>query len=154
MSNDNSNSNVPVQVAGFGVGRIVVAISVTLAFVSFFLPWINVLIIKQNLFDIAKTMSDRTTLGAIIWLGPIFLAFIHPAWIMLTKKEITRGDRIRGFICAVIGFAWTIIFMQQNQSSAQQSGVTMNVIGSGMYLYLCACVVLIVGMVLYDRKQS
>ena len=154
MSNDNSNSNVPVQVAGLGVGRIVVAIAATLAFVSFFMPWINVLIIKQNLFDYAKMVSDKSMLGTVIWLGPIFLAFIHPAWIMLTKKEIARGDRIRGFVCAVIGFAWTFFFMQQTQSSAQQSGVPGNVIGSGVYLYLCACVVLIVGMVLYDRKQS
>ena len=139
MSNDDSNNKSSIQASqtAFGVGRIVVAVATTLAFVSFFLPWIDLMIIKQHAFAVAQMMSERSMIGAIIWLGPIFLAFIHPAWVMLAKKDITRGDRIRGFLCAVIGFAWGSDFHEANPKWSTARGARKRNRHRSLFIPLC-----------------
>jgi len=122
--------------AGFGTGGITILAAAGLAFLSFFLPWAQLGMLSANGF------SKGGFLFGVV--------FIYPVWAVLAKKII---NQIGGYSCAGIGLFCGICFITTHQIEAPFGGST-NVSGAGVLLFMCACIALIVGVVLQCRSSN
>jgi len=146
----NNNPNNDTQQTGFGIGRIIVLVATILAVLSFFLAWIDIGIIRLNAFAEFQSILGKGSIFQHLF-GLVFLVFIYPVWMTLAKKHISHVEQVGGFLCAVTGIITGIVYILMNQKEI--FGESVNVSGSGVYLFLVACVLLIAGIALYNRRM-
>ena len=139
--------------------------AIVLALFSFFLPWVEGPMPRQN-----------GIVGYAFLFGGVF---IFPGW-MVAKKMRTNTHKVGGYICAGIGlclalmYKWMFItselkrglarrlagvsdYVQREaireayQTQTQEAFQLIN-LGIGAYLFILACIALIVGIALIDRN--
>ena len=118
----------------WNTGEKVIFIASIIAALSMLLPWV----------DIANT--NGITSGGIILLA----AFIYPMLRILKSEEINKKIALAGSIISIL---WTIywIFVQ---NSIQLMGQSVNVSGSGLYIFLIASFALAFGVWKNSELQS
>ena len=118
----------------WNTGEKVIFIASIIAALSMLLPWV----------DIANT--NGITSGGIILLA----AFIYPMLKILKSEEINKKIALAGSIISIL---WTIywIFVQ---NSIQLMGQSVNVSGSGLYIFLIASFALAFGVWKNSELQS
>jgi len=138
-----------VKINGMTVGDITIIVAGALALISFCLPWLEAMVPL-----VGKTTKNGFSVGAF-WLG---IVFVYPVWMALTenKKPISA---IGGFTCAGLGIVLGAICAAGMYDSAlgddpftRRIAVELTSLGVGFYLFFCACIVLIVGIVLQHRQ--
>jgi heme/copper-type cytochrome/quinol oxidase subunit 4 len=155
-----------IQNAGVGIGRIVVFISVGLGVISYFLPWLDMklplliktLEIQANAFQVFQKIcehsqdSDSQSIDMV--LGIVFITFIAPTLIALIKNSIDGIYQFICFTCAVVGIAAGLFFFVHLVQKYQEMTATGEVVnaGAGPLLFIVACIGLIVGTALYNRR--
>jgi hypothetical protein len=122
---------------GFSVGDMTVLGATVLAFLSFFLPWEDIGLATANAFR-----SSAFIIGGSI--------FVYPVWKVLTQKTI---HPFGGYLCATIGVCYGIYYAASCQLSLGPGfgESSANYAGTGVYLFIFACVALYVGIVLQRR---
>lgn len=136
---------------GITTGEAMIFAAAALAFVSFFLPWAEVVLPLVGKLSV-KGFTTYAFLGGIV--------FIYPVWMALTKTRMP-SDHIGDFACAGIGLLFGIvhkpIFVSLQLASKEtdrleRAALEASVIGTGTYLFLCACIILFIGITL-QRKS-
>jgi len=133
--------------AGFGVGDITVLVAAALAFLSYFLPWIDFEMRTLNAFKVCQVAFEPDS-PAPVWFGLVFFVFIYPVLMVLIKQII---NLIGGCLCAIAGIVLGIKFIIRCQEKIFEQSV--NVAGAGCYLFICACVALIIGSVIQHQSK-
>ncbi|MCL2116850.1 MAG: hypothetical protein FWH27_00330 [Planctomycetaceae bacterium] len=150
------------------IGEATIYAAAFLAFFSFFLPWVvipDMMLLEE---EITTSQNGFSSYGFLLGI-----LFIYPVWIALTKKK-TIFYKIAETACAVITliFGTTLPFVlpirlldqngllgpfnpiseleKLNDFLREPEGLEIlrDAVGTGAYLFICACIVLIVGIVL------
>ena len=130
------------------IGEIVIFASVALALLSFVLPWVEITI------PLVGKLSRNGFSTYAFCLG---LAFIPSVWMALAKRRDIYS-LIIGYACAIAGFSygiaypfgiieWEIRELEWGREAARE----LAAVGAGGYLFVSACIVLFVGIVLQHR---
>ena len=130
------------------IGDVLIFAAAALAFISFFLPWIEVTI------PMVKISKNGFSVHAF-WLG---IVFIYPLWIAMAKWR-TVFDQEGGYICAGIGILVGIalplirieIELKELSERRREMARELITVGAGVYLFIGACIILIVGVALIKR---
>ncbi len=105
-----------------------------LAIFSLFLPWVELGFVSASGFQ---------------QQGYIFLiAFIYPIYCVFKNKPI---HKIGGLVCGFIAIIASILFM--NSKSQNLFGETINVAGSGLYLFLVASILFTIAIFLARKNR-
>jgi len=144
------------------VSEITIFAAAALALISFVLPWVEVAVPM-----VAKITRNGFSTYAF-WFG---LVFVYPVWMALTKQSI---ERTAGFVCAGIGIIAGIAYPHfviarglgsiekgldilggpaEMTQAVQEITRELTAVGSGAYLFIGACILLIVGIILRHRAQ-
>jgi len=113
------------------IGQRTIFVAGCLATVSLFLPWVDVGIATSSGFGQA---------------GFIFLAlFIYPVLKVLKNQEISIKW---GMVCSILAVVLSIAFAISK--TGELFGKTINVSGSGLYLFIACSIALLIGV----RKET
>lgn len=153
---------------GITVGNIIIFVSTALALISFFLPWIELRVpmgrVSGNGFD-----TQAFLFGSFVFILPVSVA--------LSRKK-TIASFIVGYACAGLGllyggFVHKEMFLAEQLEIARSSSRSFDgiqgvlskmgpgttramldcTISTGNYLYIFACLLLIVGIALQHRTN-
>jgi len=138
-------------------GEIAVFAATALAFISFILPWTEATV---------PMMGKVTSSGFSLYAFLLGILFIHPVWMALKKKR-TLHYKVRGYIWGgigiIAGIAFPLIVIEVNLARVgselgdqlvQQVARELISAGAGSYVFVGACIVLIVGIALQPRPSS
>lgn len=116
------------------LGKKIILITTVIALISLFLPWVELGILSASGFQ-----QD----------GYLFLiAFIYPIYCVFKNKYI---NKIGGLACGIVALIVSIFYI--SSKSDELFGASINVAGSGAYLFLISTIGLIIGVVL-DKRIS
>ncbi|MCL2742453.1 MAG: zinc ribbon domain-containing protein [Planctomycetaceae bacterium] len=137
------------------VADITILVAAALAFISFLLPWL-----EATVPIVGKVSKSGFSVYAF-WLG---IFFIYPVWLTLSglagkRTPLNKGG---GFACAGLGIVLGIAhvaWMYQKvfediDGYKRKMAEELTSFGPGVYLFFCACVVLIVGIVLTVQSST
>jgi len=128
-------NDIKAQLTGFGTGGITILVATVLAFFSFFMPWVD-----------AGPLGTENAFKGTFLFG---LVFVYPVRMVLARKTI---NPVGGHLCAAIGIGLGLIHIVRCQERMMPGMGSINFAGSGVYLFICTCIALIVGIVLYRRS--
>ncbi len=114
----------------WNLGGKIIFIATCIAVISMFMKWVDIGLISQSGF------SQEAFLLLAFWIYPVFMLF--------SNKTI---HKIRGLVCSVASTVLTLIYILSK--SVELANETINVAGSGAYLFLCASIVLTIGILKY-----
>jgi len=143
------------NVGGMTISDVIILVAATAALISFLLPWF------QATIPVVGAVSKSGFSGYAFWL---VIAFIYPAWMALAGlagKDVSI-DKVSGFVCAGLGFvvglahSWWMYEKEFSDLSKHEREMIEKFasFGAGTYLFLCACIVLAVGVALTTRSSS
>ena len=141
------------------VSEVAIYAAAVLALVSFMLPWVEVAI------PMVASITRNGFATYAFWFG---LVFLYPMWMTLTKQNI---DRVIGFACAGIGIIGGIAYphfvianglgsfgkgldmfgVPEMTRAIQEITRELTSVGVGSYIFVGACILLIVGIVLRNH---
>ncbi|MCL2119242.1 MAG: zinc ribbon domain-containing protein, partial [Planctomycetaceae bacterium] len=155
------------------IGDVIILASAVLAFLSFFLPWI-----QPPVFFSMRVLSRNGFYTHAFWFG---IVFIFPVWMVLAKKR-AFSCQVGEYVCAGIGLILGMIhkrvligliysaflreqllrfpvdsldeyIRKQMAQEAAQKWLQLQQVsaGIGTYLFIFACIVLIIGIALINR---
>ena len=164
MSHDiNNNSELPTSgtTSGDRTPVILTAFAaIALAVFAFFLPWVTIsvpLVGKAESFSAFKTFNSvHIFLYCVGGTLIVALLFLFPALKALGKKTLSILD---GYVCAIANILIVVVFyghaysVLAKQVKAGGMGMAQISVGSGFYLYLVACIVLLAAITL-QRQQA
>jgi hypothetical protein len=119
----------------WNVGGKVIFVAGCVATVSMLMKWVDVGIASQT----------GLSQGAFWVLG----LWVYPAIMLFKNKSI---HRVWGLACSIASIALTLVYI--SSKSIKLFGKTLNVAGTGAYLFLFASIALIVGVVKYKPAIS
>jgi len=133
-------------------GEVVIFVAAALAFLSFVLPWIETPV---------PLVGKGSQNGFSVYAFFLGLLFIHPVWMALTKKR-TLHYKLRGYVWAGIGiisgmlFPYVVIEVALSSLAGWSYAMVRESvsIGAGGYIFIGACLVLIIGMALQPRPSG
>jgi hypothetical protein len=115
----------------WNAGGKVVFVAACVATASMLFDWVSIGIASAN------GISQGTFL---------FLAlFVYPVWMLLTNRPIHRTG---GIACGAVGILFTFGYIASKQTEIFDRSV--NLASGGAYLFLLACIALIVGVIKYS----
>jgi hypothetical protein len=114
-------------------GGWIILISSCVALLSFFLPWVDIVILTRNGFS----------QGAVLF----FLAYVYPLVMLFLDKPIIKG---LGVLCGLMALGLTVAFI----ASKSDRMLDINVTGAGAYVFLLASIAFTVGVILYKSSQQ
>lgn len=116
------------------LGKKIILITTVIALISLFLPWVELGILSASGFQ-----QD----------GYLFLiAFIYPIYCVFKNNYV---NKIGGLACGIIALIVSIFYV--SSKSDELFGASINVAGSGAYLFLISTIGLIIGVIL-DKRIS
>lgn len=116
------------------LGKKIILITTVIAFISLFLPWVELGILSASGFQ----------QGGYLFL----IAFIYPVYCVLKNTYI---NKVGGLVCGIVALIASIAYI--SSKSDEIFGTAINVAGSGAYLFLISTIGLIIGVVL-DKRIS
>lgn len=119
----------------WNMGGKVIFISSTVALLSLLFAWVDIGIMSQNGF------SQGTFL--------LFGLFIYPVYKLLNNDAINKKI---GLSCGGAAIALTIIYI--GSKTGELFGKTVNVSGTGAYLFLIASIALTYGITKYQQTMN
>ena len=115
----------------WNLGGKLIFVAACVATVSMFMKWI----------DVGFASRSGWSYGAFLFLG----FWIYPVLMLLKNKEI---NRIGGLVCSIGSAVVTLLFILSQ--SEEFFGKTVNVTGTGAYIFLLASIALLVGVIKYE----
>lgn len=116
------------------LGKKIILITTVIALISLFLPWVELGILSASGFQ----------QGGYLFL----IAFIYPVYCVLKNTYI---NKVGGLVCGIVALIASIAYI--SSKSDELFGASINVAGSGAYLFLISTIGLIIGVIL-DKRIS
>lgn len=114
------------------LGKKIMLGGIILSIISLFFTWANVLFLSANGFQV----------DAYLFL----VVFIYPAIQLIRNKHV---NTVGGYVCGGLGILFTILYIAGSNGSI--FGASVNLAGTGAYVFIIACIVFLVGV--YKQEE-
>ncbi|MGG4496574.1 hypothetical protein [Brevibacillus reuszeri] len=116
-------------------GSKMIFIATILAIVSLFFNWIDAGIVALSGFQQQGYL--------------LLILFIYPFMQVIKLKPV---NKVIGLVCSILSIISILIFIMSK--TVEIFGTTINVASTGMYLYLVASVLLLIGVIRHTKKEE
>ncbi|WP_289137818.1 hypothetical protein [uncultured Brevibacillus sp.] len=116
-------------------GSKIIFIATILAIVSLFFNWIDAGIVALSGFQQQGYL--------------LLILFIYPFMQVIKLKPV---NKVIGLVCSILSIISILIFIMSK--TVEIFGTTINVASTGMYLYLVASILLLIGVIRHSKKEE
>jgi len=116
-------------------GSKIIFIATILAIVSLFFNWIDAGIVALSGFQQQGYL--------------LLILFIYPFMQVIKLKPV---NKVIGLVCSILSIISILIFIMSK--TVEIFGTTINVASTGMYLYLVAGILLLIGVIRHSKKEE
>ncbi|KNB70022.1 hypothetical protein ADS79_29830 [Brevibacillus reuszeri] len=116
-------------------GSKMIFIATILAIVSLFFNWIDAGIVALSGFQQQGYL--------------LLILFIYPFMQVIKLKPV---NKVIGLVCSILSIISILIFIMSK--TVEIFGTTINVASTGMYLYLVASILLLIGVIRHTKKEE